>query len=341
METTALQIQSQEQQLDAYSPAQVTGQVALIQQIMRDVMKEKEHFGTIPGCGDKKVLFKSGAEKLSFTFRLSPEFDVETVELGGGHREYRVKTTIRSINSGRVLGQGVGSCSTMESKYRYRSGEGLVTNVPVPKAYWETWKSDRPKASSILKHTANDAGIAGDKFGTKKDAAGGWMISTFGERVEHDNPPDHWNTALKMAKKRSHVDGILTATAASDIFTQDLEDIKANEESNAAKPIDVEVMFPARKDVPAPANAGAPEDWRSVQIHFGKNKGTTLGQLAPAALNWYMEKWEPREYPEGSGKFSDVDLRLKAALNAAEVELNAQAGAAARAGQVESDQLPM
>ena len=37
-------------------------------------------------------------------------------------------------------------------------------------------------------------------------------------------PEDQYNTVLKMAKKRSHVDAILTATAASDIFTQDIED---------------------------------------------------------------------------------------------------------------------
>ena len=44
-------------------------------------------------------------------------------------------------------------------------------------------------------------------------------------RIEHDNPADYYNTVLKMAKKRAHVDAVLTATAASDIFTQDIEDM--------------------------------------------------------------------------------------------------------------------
>ncbi len=35
------------------------------------------------------------------------------------------------------------------------------------------------------------------------------------------------NTVLKMAKKRAYVDAILTATGASGIFTQDMEDIGA------------------------------------------------------------------------------------------------------------------
>lgn len=33
------------------------------------------------------------------------------------------------------------------------------------------------------------------------------------------------NTVTKMAKKRSYVDAILTATHASGVFTQDIEDI--------------------------------------------------------------------------------------------------------------------
>ena len=44
-------------------------------------------------------------------------------------------------------------------------------------------------------------------------------------RIENDNPQDLANTILKMAKKRSFVDGILTVTGASRIFTQDIEDI--------------------------------------------------------------------------------------------------------------------
>ena len=38
-----------------------------------------------------------------------------------------------------------------------------------------------------------------------------------------------------MAKKRAQVDAILTATAASDIFTQDLEDIVANQKAYDAE----------------------------------------------------------------------------------------------------------
>jgi hypothetical protein len=43
-------------------------------------------------------------------------------------------------------------------------------------------------------------------------------------KVANDQLADTYNTVLKMAKKRSHVDAVLTATAAGDIFTQDVED---------------------------------------------------------------------------------------------------------------------
>jgi hypothetical protein len=43
-------------------------------------------------------------------------------------------------------------------------------------------------------------------------------------RVENENLPDTYNTVLKMACKRALVAAVLNGTAASDIFTQDLDD---------------------------------------------------------------------------------------------------------------------
>lgn len=189
-------------------------QVNLIQHVMREVMVEGEHYGTIPGCGDKKTLLKSGAEKLMLTFRLSNDVEIETVDSDGGHRESRVKVTLFSM-SGQQLGTGVGSCSTMEGKYRFRVGPVELTNKPVPKTYWDLRKENPVRAQDTL---------GGKGFVAKKDDTGQWMIAKQGEKVEHDNPADYFNTVLKMAKKRALVDAVLTSTAASDIFTQDIED---------------------------------------------------------------------------------------------------------------------
>jgi hypothetical protein len=53
-------------------------------------------------------------------------------------------------------------------------------------------------------------------------------------RQVRTNPPDLANTVLKMAKKRALVDLCLTATAASDCFTQDLDDLDEDGQAAAA-----------------------------------------------------------------------------------------------------------
>lgn len=202
-----------EREMHALSVREITDQVKLIQTVMRDVMKEGEHYGTIPGCGDKPALLKPGAEKLGMTFRLAPRFDVRRTDYPNGHREYEITCTLNDRH------QGVGACSTLEAKYRYRTGPKKFTGKPVPKDYWNLRGSNPAKASEML---------GGKGFAVGKNDAGAWEICEAGEKVEHDNPADHWNTVLKMAKKRAHVDAILTATAASDIFAQDIDEFADN-----------------------------------------------------------------------------------------------------------------
>jgi hypothetical protein len=200
---------------DAMSPATVMRQVKLIQEVMREAMREGEHYGVIPGCGNKPSLLKPGAEKLSLTFRLSPAYEVIEKELPKAHREYRVKCTLTHIPSNTVFGEGVGSCSTMEGKYRFRKAEqkcpqcGKETIIKGKKEYGGGWLCFAKKGGCGAKFKDDDPAIENQNMG----------------RIEHDNPADYYNTVLKMAKKRAHVDATLTATAASDIFTQDIEDM--------------------------------------------------------------------------------------------------------------------
>lgn len=198
----------------------------MLQDIMTHIMKPDVHFGKIPGCGDKPTLLKPGAEALSSTFQISPEYIITKTELGGGHREYEIVCKLYALN-GAFVGSGVGSATTMEGKYRFRVGGGEITQVPVPQAYWNTRKTDPKKAAKLLTDAAKAAGVEGESFGTKKDDAGVWMLTTKSAdaKIEHDNPADYYNTVLKMAKKRAFVDAILTTTGASDIFTQDIEDM--------------------------------------------------------------------------------------------------------------------
>lgn len=214
----------------AMSVDSLVRQVGLIQEVMGKIMKPGEHYGKIPGCGDKPTLLKPGAEKLGFTFRLAPEFEVEIVDHPEGHREYQIKCRLRHIPTQVIVGEGVGTCTTMEGKYRYRWDN---SGVPVPGEYWKT----------------RDKDLLGGPFNATRKIDGKWFIF---QRVEHENPADYYNTCEKMAKKRAHVDAILTATAASDLFTQDIEDLP-----QAAAPVETvgsaPLEKPQAKQEPAPA----------------------------------------------------------------------------------------
>ena len=332
--------------LDALTPQMILAQVGLIQQLLSLTMKEGEHFGTIPGCGPRPVLLKPGAEKLCLTFRLAPSYEVEERDHPGGHREYRLTCSLSSILSGAFLGQGVGICSTMEAKYRYRTGEGEPTDKPVPRAYWDVRADDPAKAQEL---------IGGKGYSVKKVDGKGWMICKGGGKVEHDNPADQLNTVLKMAKKRALVDAVLTATAASDLFTQDLEDIAANMASlppdldRSEKPA-IPAPEPARPApetpplaresqttsqrpetanppvsahpvaetqaqldiLPASPDIESPAGWRAIRVHFGKNRGVALADLKPAAVKWYFDDWMPKN--EAAGQQGKEDRSLCAAL---------------------------
>lgn len=190
----------------------IRAQVNLIQEVMRGVMKNGEHFGTIPGCGNKPALFKPGAEKIMATFRIAAVPEVEDLSTSDEAR-YRVLCKGMSA-SGILLGVGVGECSSREKKYNWRS---VVSN-----AEWDATPEDRRR----INFTRNGE-----------------------ERQVRTNPPDVANTILKMAKKRALVDMVLTATAASDIFTQDIEedDVHAQAEAKPA------TAAPQRRSAAAPA----------------------------------------------------------------------------------------
>lgn len=195
-------------------------QVALIQHAMKAVMRKDEHYGIIPGTGDKPTLLKPGAEKLCLLFRFAPEYEIMPESQSTDRFiRYLVRCNLKHIPTSSFVGSGIGACNTRETKYRYRSES---TGRPVPKEYWDT------RDPEILGGTRFKA--------RKKSTPGGkgeWVIY---ESVEHDNPWDFENTIVKMAEKRALVAALLNATAASDIFTQDLEDLKANEALDSTFP---------------------------------------------------------------------------------------------------------
>lgn len=171
--------------------ADVRAQVNLMQDVMAEVMRDGTHYGTIPGTKSKS-LYKAGAEKLMATFRLAG--DPEVTDLSrDGEIAYRVKVRL-STASGQFIGAGIGECSSSEEKYSWRM------------AVCEEEYEDTPENRRRVKYSKYQGRVEKKK-----------QVRT--------NPADVANTILKMAKKRAQVDAVITATAASDIFTQDIEDL--------------------------------------------------------------------------------------------------------------------
>lgn len=260
------------------SPSDVVRQVALIHQVMGDVMRDGEHYGKIPGCGDKPTLLQPGAQVLALTFRLAPKFRIDERSLDGGHREFMVECELYSITSGQLVGMGVGMASTMESKWRYRTGPVEFTGRAVPGEYWGLRKTDPAGAAQML---------GGRGYQTKKNPdTGAWEIVRAGEKVENENPADVYNTALKIATKRAFVGAVLNTTAASDMFTQDVEDLPV-----------VDTPMPEEEPKAGPAIL---EQIRGLKTLLGVSDDKYVSQLA---------------WAQGSPVTADTDLTRNAAAD--------------------------
>ncbi|MHB1870823.1 MAG: hypothetical protein ACYCT1_08215 [Steroidobacteraceae bacterium] len=167
-----------------------------LQRFVGEVMVKGVDYGTIPGT-QKPSLWKAGAEKLCELYGLTatPTIEDRIEDWQGGFFMYRVHVDLLNRRSGYVISHGVGSCNSMEGRYRYR---------------WE-WPSkltDEEKAAAT-------------KTKSVRSKDGSWVKLY---RVENDDVYSLPNTLLKMAKKRAIIDAVLAATRSSGLFTQDVID---------------------------------------------------------------------------------------------------------------------
>lgn len=192
---------------DRRAAMEVRSQVNQIQYLLNAILRKGEHYDTIPGT-QKLTLMQSGAEKIAYMFHLVPDYKMEKESIEGfpGHREYTCTCTL--YKDGVRVGTAIASCSTMESRYRWRDGYE-DTGQPIP--------SDARDRKQEYRRQG---------FGMKK-VNGNWVWVRFIERQENPDIADTWNTVCQMAQKRAFVRAVRSTTAASDIFTQDIEDVPA------------------------------------------------------------------------------------------------------------------
>lgn len=231
---------------------------AFMKDVMEKVFTEDVDYGTIPGSA-KPCLYKAGAERLTSMFGLSPTFEeVRVVEdwTGkdhGGEPLFAYTYRCRLTRNGYQIGEGIGSCNTWESKYRYRwvpehevpvhldksklkKQGGMVAEPEFaidkaettgkygkPAEYWQAYRD------AIAAGTAKKG--SKEKKGDKKGTYVTWSIDATVYRIPNSDTTDQVNTCQKMSQKRSLIAAVLVATNASEFMTQDLEDL--------ATPIDV------------------------------------------------------------------------------------------------------
>ena len=214
---------------EALTATDMRKQVNRIQEIMKAVMigptkdnPEGVHYGIIPGT-KKPTLLKPGAEKIAMTFRLGCDFD----ELPGSVESdaficYKINCQLIHSPTGQTVGNGRGTCNSKEKKY-------LTRMVYADKA------------------TQEEAAIG------KKESRQSKGGKTYDVYIVPQNPWDLQNTIYKMACKRALVAAILIATAASDIFTQDVEDLPVGTVTDPEPDQRTKIPMPERKQEEKPA----------------------------------------------------------------------------------------
>ena len=166
-------------------------------------MKEDIDYGTIPGT-NKPTLLKPGAEKVCALFQLAPVVHIIDQSTPDTIR-FQVKLELVSP-SGVMCGEGVGAASSAETKYQWRASLCDEEFMATPE--------DRRRIAF------------------KKGKQG----STYKVAQVRTEPEDTANTILKMAKKRALIDAVLTVTACSDVFAQDLDDPDAPHDDGGGDP---------------------------------------------------------------------------------------------------------
>lgn len=232
------------------TPEEVAAQRDKIEQVMRSVMKPEVHYGTIPGV-NKPTLLKPGAEMLAVTFRLAPHYHSERIFHDDGHLTVVSRVTLTHIPSGLTIAEGEGLCTSREKKYAYR-GSGRTC-------------PECGESGTIRRSKFEDNGDKGWYCFAKIGGCGAKFRSDDASITSQDdkpvpNPdlPDTFNTVLKMANKRALVAAILNGTAASDIFTQDVED--SPREQHVAERSVEEERQPVRRD----PEVKVPRSWAEI-----------------------------------------------------------------------------
>lgn len=232
------------EQVDINGIQKVMQKITGLQAVVQSTLKKDHDYGIIPGTA-KPTLLKPGAEKILMMFGLTSEYEfLDRVEdFEKGFFAYTLKCVLSK--NGQKITEGVGQANTMEGRYRWR------------------WVPEKKLPDGVVKETLVSRTIEG-KYGPYTEY-----------KIENDDPYTLANTVLKMAKKRAQIDAVLTVASLSEVFTQDIEDMREflqNEQIDNMSEVDA----------------------KNIKVTFGsKHKGKTLGEIMKedrSYIEWLSQK---------------------------------------------------
>jgi hypothetical protein len=170
-------------------------------------LKYEVDYGKIPGCGEKNILFKPGAEKLLKLFKLKPKFEIIEKIVDYDKPLFHFHYRCSLYRFGEYLGECDAIANSRESKYNRKV-------LKCPKC---------GSNESIFKDKNSDKYYCW----TKKGGCGARDLSqssvnSGGQTFDYNTV----NTLVKMCQKRALVGAVLIVCGVSQYFTQDLDDYR-------------------------------------------------------------------------------------------------------------------
>jgi len=300
---------------------------AAVEEVIKQVLREGEHFGVIPGTEKagkkpKKALLQPGAEVLCQVFRLRPQFEEMAIIERDDFIAIKIKCKLYNSVTGELVGEAIGSANTREEKYvssttaRICPQCGKAAIIKGREEFGGGWLCYAKKDGCGAKFTDDDKRMIQDSGGT---------IST-------NKIWGLYHTLESIAQKRAYVKATRNATATSDIFTDEdvppddderpgqpgtahgqrtqskpttgpkilaTDVLKLNEALRAVEllPADLEKMAPAERD---PATRKLWLDWANGMIEdAGKPKVGSMMEIPQDMVEMLLKAAKEKRAPKG------------------------------------------
>jgi len=222
---------------------ELTEVLNVVKRCVDETMESGTDYGPAYPGASNIICYQGGIDKLGALFRLVPKFHKTQEDLGDGHRNIEFRCELYDFD-GRFLGEGHGSCCTMEDTFK----GAFQAMGDVPKDYWD---DPAPDPERRKKHFGRE-----DYYPKKENNR--WV---YGQRVEV-KPQVNYNNCLKRAQKRAWADAVYRRTGARNFF----EDFDVDNQPTQSQPA-------GQKPNNGKASSGPREDYNKFELTLFKRMG--------------------------------------------------------------------